>query len=99
MERGVLLSSKTTLGLGGPAKRYARVTGTRELVDALADATRAGERVLVLGGGSNLVVSDAGWDGLVIEIATRGVRVSLETDHALVTACAGEPWDDFVARV
>jgi UDP-N-acetylmuramate dehydrogenase len=95
IEEGVLLSSKTTLGLGGPAKRLARVTSVRELTEALG----TGERVLVLGGGSNLVVSDAGWDGLVVEMAMRGVTVRRHEGFCLVSAFAGEPWDDFVARM
>jgi UDP-N-acetylmuramate dehydrogenase len=54
-------------------------------------------QVAVLGGGSNLVVSDAGFDGLVIKIALRGVMVSLQGSTALLTVGAGEPWDDVVA--
>jgi UDP-N-acetylmuramate dehydrogenase len=93
--KGAPLSAKTTLGLGGPAKRLARVTGVRELETALA----LEERTLVLGGGSNLVVSDAGWDGLVLEMAIRGVNVRRHDGFAVVSAFAGEPWDEFVARM
>ena len=59
--------------------------------------------VLVLGGGSNLVVADAGFDGTVVEVATSGVRADVEGDDptcggVLVTVAAGESWDDLVAR-
>lgn len=95
----VALAPRTTLGLGGPARRLAAVTSVDELRQALNDAQRAGERVLVLGGGSNLVISDAGWDGLVIELAMPEVRVALDSDVALVSAAAGAAWDDFVAQM
>jgi UDP-N-acetylmuramate dehydrogenase len=95
----VALAPLTTLGLGGPARRFVRVTTTRELGLALAEAEEAGEPVLVLGGGSNLVVGDAGWPGLVIQIALDGVEIDARDDHAVVTAYAGVPWDDLVARM
>ena len=95
-----LLQDHTTLRLGGPARTWVRATGEAELVEALADAEGP---VLVLGGGSNLVVADAGFDGTVVEVATSGVRTDVEDDGptcggALVTVAAGESWDDFVAR-
>jgi UDP-N-acetylmuramate dehydrogenase len=55
--------------------------------------------VLVLGGGSNLVVGDAGWDGLVVQIGLSVIEVELKSDHAIVTAAAGVVWDDFVAQM
>lgn len=95
----VALASRTTLGLGGPARRLAAVTTIDELRQALRSAEAAGERVLVLGGGSNLVISDAGWNGLVIELAMPEVRVTLDSDIAVVSAAAGASWDDFVAQM
>ncbi|MGN6333234.1 MAG: UDP-N-acetylmuramate dehydrogenase [Motilibacteraceae bacterium] len=99
-ETDVPLSGLTTLRLGGSARRLVTVTTQAELVDVVRTADEAGEPLLVLGGGSNLVVADAGFDGTVVRIATRGVRVEQ------VDACggsnivveAGEPWDDLVAR-
>jgi len=95
----VPLAPLTTLGLGGPARRLARVTRVGELHEALALADGAGERVLVLGGGSNLVVGDAGWPGLVVQLAIDGVRVRLHEGVAVVSAFAGVAWDAFVAQM
>lgn len=95
----VALAPRTTLGLGGPARRLAAVTTVDELTEALHSAESTGERVLILGGGSNLVISDAGWNGLVIELAMSEIRVTLEDDVAMVSAAAGATWDDFVAQM
>jgi UDP-N-acetylmuramate dehydrogenase len=91
VERDVALAPLTTLGLGGSAKRFARVTSTAELADALA----SDERVLILGRGSNLVVGDAGFDGLVLQIAIHGTTIDCDT----VSVAAGVVWDDFVAQM
>jgi UDP-N-acetylmuramate dehydrogenase len=95
-----LLSDHTTLRLGGPATAWVRATSEQELVEALSAVEGP---VLVVGGGSNLVVADAGFDGTVIEVATSGVRPDVEDDDAtcggvLVTVAAGESWDALVAR-
>lgn len=68
------LADYTTLGLGGPARRFVRATSVAELIDAVREADQAGEPLLVLGGGSNLVVADEGYDGVVVHVATRGVE-------------------------
>jgi UDP-N-acetylmuramate dehydrogenase len=94
----VALSAYTTLGLGGPAGRLIDAGDEASLVSAVLAADRAGEPVLVLGGGSNLVVADAGFPGTVVRVASRGVTVTDEGDDtAVVTAAAGEPWDELVA--
>ena len=93
------LADHTTLRLGGPAGDYVRCTSEAELVDAVARADRDGVPVLLLGGGSNLVVADHGFDGLVVDIATTGVEAESDScGGALVTVAAGEGWDDLVAR-
>lgn len=94
-----MLADHTTLRLGGKASDYVRCTGTDELVATVAEADAAGTPVLLLGGGSNLVVADDGFPGLVVDIATRGVEVESDgCGGALVTVAAGENWDDLVAR-
>jgi len=99
MRVGVPLAGYTTLRLGGPAARLISVPTTTELVDAVRTADAAGEPVLVLGGGSNLVIADAGFDGTVVRIATGGYRRDEVDDGGVdVTAEAGEGWDDLVAR-
>jgi UDP-N-acetylmuramate dehydrogenase len=90
----VRLSELTTLRLGGPAARYVEAATEDEVVDVVREADRTGEPLLVLAGGSNVVIADEGFPGTVLRIATRGVvgdRVALE-------AAAGEQWDPLVAR-
>ncbi len=92
------LAEYTTLRLGGRATRVVEASDTDQLVATVKDADARGEHVLVVGGGSNLVVGDAGWDGVVVLIRTRGIEARDDGDEVLVTAAAGEPWDGFVAR-
>lgn len=101
-EASTLLRDHTTLRLGGPAREWVRATTEQELVEAVAEADAAGTPVLVLGGGSNLVVADEGFDGRVVEVATSGVVPDVEDDEAVcggvvVRVAAGEGWDDLVA--
>jgi UDP-N-acetylmuramate dehydrogenase len=87
------LTAYTTLGIGGPADRMVTAYDEHEVVAAVREATGP---VLVLGGGSNLVVSDEGFHGTVVRIASRGRGVSVEGDAVLLEVAAGEPWDDLV---
>ncbi len=87
----VPLSELTTLRLGGPARRVLDATTEGELVEAVAGAD---EPLLVLAGGSNLVISDQGFDGTVVHVGTRGVSI----EGTRLTVTAGEPWDGVVAR-
>nr|WP_232523605.1 UDP-N-acetylmuramate dehydrogenase [Nocardioides sp. MAH-18] len=95
------MKDHTTLRLGGPAERWVRATTEEQLIDALVEADTAGVPVLVLGGGSNLVVADAGFAGTVIEVATTGAEIDADDAPACgganVTIAAGEGWDDLVA--
>ena len=95
---GVRLAPFTTLRLGGPAAAFAEATSADELVSLVAEADRAGEPVLVLGGGSNLVISDSGFDGLAVRVLSSGVTVADHGDRVRVTVQAGEEWDALVAR-
>jgi len=92
----VKLADYTTVRLGGPARAFVRAETEPELIDAVRTADAAGEPVLILGGGSNLVVSDEGFDGTVIQVATRGV--SRDRGPGVLTVAAGEDWDAVVAR-
>jgi UDP-N-acetylmuramate dehydrogenase len=92
------LSRHTSLELGGPARFFVHVEDSELLAPLLLEARRHELRVAVLGGGSNLVVSDRGFDGLVIAIRNRGVTFVREGDRVLALAAAGEPWDPFVER-
>jgi len=94
------LAELTTLRVGGPAARTVTVTTTDDLVDAVREVDDADEPLLVLAGGSNLLVSDEGFDGTAVRIATTGVHVeSSDTCSGMsVRVAAGEPWDDVVRR-
>jgi UDP-N-acetylmuramate dehydrogenase len=72
----VMLAQYTTLGVGGPAARFVEAESDDEVIAAVRDADAVGEPVLVLGGGSNLVVADEGFPGAVVHVATKGVRVT-----------------------
>lgn len=93
LERDVSLAQKTTLGVGGNAECFARAASAAAVGRALAWAREQGRRVYVLGGGSNIVVSDAGVAGLVLAVRLRGIDWH---DDGSVTVAAGEPWDGFV---
>jgi UDP-N-acetylmuramate dehydrogenase len=84
----------TTLRLGGPAGRLIDAGSEESVVEAVREADAAGEPLLVMSGGSNLVVADAGFPGTVLRIVTRGVR----EDGDRLEVAAGEPWDPLVAR-
>jgi UDP-N-acetylmuramate dehydrogenase len=91
------LAERTTLRVGGPADHWIVARSGAELVDAVLSADAAGTPVLLLGGGSNLLVSDSGFPGTVVEIASRGVEADVVGDVVHVAVAAGEPWDAVVA--
>ena len=95
----VPLAGLTTLRLGGPARRLVTVTTESELVAPVAACDRDDEPVLVLGGGSNVVVADDGFEGTVVLVRTSGISVDpagCGWTGAEVEVAAGEVWDDFV---
>jgi len=94
----ILLSDYTTLRLGGPAARFVCAAADDELIDAVATADAAAEPVLVLGGGSNLVVADQGFPGTVVLAAADGLTFSRTADSVEATVSAGHDWDEFVRR-
>ncbi len=77
----VNLSRFTTLGLGGPARRFVVAGTDDEIIAAVRDADQRGEPLLVLGGGSNLVISDDGFPGTVIQVATKGIHRTTGPDE------------------
>lgn len=88
-----MFAELTTMRLGGPADEYEVARTTEHLVALIREADAAGKPVLVMGGGSNLVVGDQGFDGLVVQAATSGLTVRDES----VTVEAGVEWDTVVA--
>jgi UDP-N-acetylmuramate dehydrogenase len=94
----VLLADYTTLRLGGPAARLVRAASAEHIVREVRAADEAGEPVLVLGGGSNLVVADEGFPGTVVQVASSGVQLAPRGGEVELTAAAGEDWDGVVQR-
>lgn len=91
------LASRTTMGVGGRARYFVSAQSETDVQEALAWANQRGVPVRVLGGGSNLVIADQGFSGLVLAVELRGISYgALAGDTALIAA-AGEPWDNVVA--
>jgi UDP-N-acetylmuramate dehydrogenase len=97
LQEDVALAPRTTLGLGGNARYLATASDEAAVVEALRFAQAERLAVAILGAGSNLVVGDDGFDGVVIAMAQRGIELSLRGATAHITAMAGEPWDELVA--
>src|SRR5712691_8879814 len=94
LQRNVPLAPLTTLGIGGPVKFFVEVTNLDQIREAFEWAKSKREPLLVLAGGSNVLIADEGFNGLVMHLALRGITT--EGDGAIKVA-AGEPWDFFVA--
>lgn len=93
-----LLWRHTTLRVGGPARFYSEATSDDQIREALRFARERQLPVFVLGGGSNILMSDAGFPGLVLRLASAGIQVHEAVPSASeVIAEAGEEWDDLVA--
>jgi len=89
------LAPLTTLGVGGAARWYVEAASEEEIVEAAAWARERGAPLFVLGGGSNLLVADAGFDGLVVHVALRGIEAS---NAGIYRVTAGESWDDCIEQ-
>jgi UDP-N-acetylmuramate dehydrogenase len=94
----VPLAPFCTLGVGGPARAYVRAGSEDDLRAAAVWARARALPLFLLGGGSNLLVADDGFDGLVAHVDLRGVSAVDSGDQVEVTAAAGEDWDALVAR-
>jgi UDP-N-acetylmuramate dehydrogenase len=92
----VPLAPETTLEVGGSARYLVEAFGTDEVVDAVADARASGLPLLVLGGGSNLLVSDTGFDGVVLRSSDFHIDMARDGDDVLISVGAGVEWDEFV---
>jgi UDP-N-acetylmuramate dehydrogenase len=98
-QASVPLAPLTTLGIGGPARWLVQASTAEEVAAAHQWAHDEGVPLFVLGGGSNLVISDAGFDGLVVQIAIGGIDIGQRGTETVFRAGAGEPWDGLVAAV
>ncbi|MEN9325163.1 MAG: hypothetical protein RL414_917 [Actinomycetota bacterium] len=91
------LSKLTTLHVGGPAAEIVHAKSEAELIAAIESADAAQKKVLILGGGSNLLVSDSGFDGVVIRVETRGNSYEIDAcSGGMLQVSAGDNWDEFV---
>lgn len=93
----VRLAPFTTLGIGGPARYFSEIESASDLAEGVAWARSRGLPLFVLGGGSNVVISDSGFPGLVLRMNIRGIDAREEGDRVFIKAGAGEEWDALVA--
>ena len=97
IQENVSLAEFTTFKIGGKARLFVRTTGETEVIEALKFAEQNDLDVFILGGGSNVLIADEGFDGLVLQIALKGISAFTEKDETVyVTAQSGEDWDEFV---
>ncbi len=94
----VPLAPRCTMGVGGSARFFIEASDEATIATAVGWAASRGVPIRILGSGSNVVVADAGVDGLVVKVALRGVSSRESGGTVEVTAAAGEPWDPFVER-
>lgn len=92
----VPLSSLTTMRVGGPARFVAQCENEADIQEAIAFAHERAIPFMVLGGGSNLLASDSGYEGVVIQMRMEGIRIEDEGETVLLIADAGTSWDAFV---
>ena len=98
MEEHKPLAPFTTFGIGGPARWFTRAQNEDDIVAASEWARCHAVPLFVLGGGSNLLVADTGFDGLVLHIALTGLESHSENNKTIFRVAAGEDWDTFVQR-
>ena len=93
-----MLSDLTTAAVGGPAGKYVEARTEAEIIEAVRAADAAGEQLLIIGGGSNLLISDDGFPGTVLKIASEGFTVNAEDSCGGVSVVvqAGHNWDALV---
>ncbi len=98
VQENVSLAPLTTMNVGGPARYFIDSKTITEVQEAVAFARSRNLPLFVLGGGSNLVVSDAGWPGLVLKVGITGIDERNENGKAIFDVGAGEEWDTFATR-
>lgn len=98
IRENVELAPLTTLDVGGPARFFVEAQSAEEVVEALDFARAKSLPLFVLGGGSNIVVADTGFDGLVLALRIPGIAIDVQGDKAHLTVGAGVVWDELVAQ-
>jgi len=97
IQENIALAPLTTFQVGGPARYFIEAHAEHEVMEAVAFSMARHLPLFVLGWGSNLVVADEGWPGLVLKVSLRGVEFEGDLEKMLFCADAGENWDDLVA--
>jgi UDP-N-acetylmuramate dehydrogenase len=97
IEKKISLKEFTTFRIGGEGRFFSRITNEDELIEALNFSKKSKLPFFVLGGGSNILVSDEGFPGIVLKMEMKGITYKEDGDTTYVTAMAGEDWDAFVA--
>lgn len=98
IQEGVYLAKYTTFKIGGKARFFCVVTDEQELLEAVTFAKEKSFKIFILGGGSNILVSDYGFDGLVIKMDFKGIKIISDDKRSVILSVgAGENWDDLVA--
>src|SRR5262245_37192618 len=98
IQENVPLAPLTTLRIGGPARFFAEAREEDELLAAFSFAEQRSLPIFILGGGSNALVADEGFPGLVVRVALKGVAWRDDGDEVIVTARAGEDWDELARQ-
>jgi UDP-N-acetylmuramate dehydrogenase len=98
VRENISLAAMTTLQVGGAARFFVEARSEEDVREGVELARVRNLPLFVLGGGSNVVISDSGWPGLVLKIGLRGISEAQSGGRALFTVAAGEDWDGFVAR-
>ena len=96
IQSGVPLAARTSLRVGGPARWFTVASSSEDVAGAHAWSRAHGVPMVVLGGGTNAVIADAGLEALVVAVQPRGLSVVEDREALAVTAAAGEPWDAVV---
>lgn len=97
IKENILLAPFTTFGLGGTANYFAEAGTTEDIKETILFARERSVPFFILGGGSNILVSDSGFQGLVIKMSSRGITHKENGNDVFVTVAAGENWDNFVS--
>jgi len=98
IQENVPLAPLTTIKVGGPARYFVAASTSADVAEALTFARSHNLPLFILGGGSNLLISDRGWPGLVLKVAVPGIEQRTENGKAIFEVGAGEEWDKFVAK-
>src|SRR5579863_1383100 len=98
IQENIALAPLTTLQVGGPSRYFVEAHTLEEVEEAVGISRTLDLPLFVLGGGSNLVISDQGWPGLTLKIGISGIHERTQNGRILFEVGAGEEWDKFVVR-